>query len=154
MNRRILFTFLLMMMLAAASAAQMNFDLESPYIRYTKMDEEDAMPVLIDVIDEAIDPDEAQSVIGGADGPTAIFVAESAGQQEQTWPKTFTITLAGDTTLGSTDDLRKRSDCFENVAAEKGYGWFFSGLEPLFVWAQQFHLDFYSYSTIRLWFMW
>lgn len=27
---------------------------------------------------------------------------------------------------------RKRDDCFENVAAEKGYGWFFSGLQTLF----------------------
>lgn len=49
-----------------------------------------------------------------------------------TWPQTFTVTVAGDTTLGSTDALRKRDDCFERVAEEKGYGWFFSGLAPLF----------------------
>ena len=49
-----------------------------------------------------------------------------------TWPQTFTVTVAGDTTLGSTDALRKRDDCFERVAEEKGYGWFFSGLNALF----------------------
>lgn len=48
------------------------------------------------------------------------------------WPRTFTVTLAGDTTLGSTDDLRKRSDCFEMVLADKGMDWFFSGLTDLF----------------------
>ena len=48
------------------------------------------------------------------------------------WPQTFTVTVAGDTTLGSTDALRRRDDCFERVAEEKGYGWFFSGLAPLF----------------------
>ena len=58
--------------------------------------------------------------------------AQSAAQSADTWPKTFTVTLGGDTTLGSTDDLRKREDCFENVAADKGYGWFFSGLQTLF----------------------
>ena len=51
--------------------------------------------------------------------------AQSAAQSADTWPKTFTVTLGGDTTLGSTDDLRKREDCFENVAADKGYGWVF-----------------------------
>lgn len=65
-----------------------------------------------------------------------MAAAQDVQQQEQqnadTWPKTFTVTLGGDTTLGSTDDLRKRDDCFENVAAEKGYGWFFSGLQTLF----------------------
>ena len=127
MKKRILFTFLLMMACAAACAAQMNFDLQSPYLTYTKTAEEDAMPVLVDVLDEAINPDDVQS-----EEADAQPLKEQTAQQELTWPRTFTITLAGDTTLGSTDDLRKRSDCFENVAAEKGYGWFFSGLEPLF----------------------
>ena len=127
MKKRILFTFLLMMACAATCAAQMNFDLQSPYLTYTKTAEEDAMPVLVDVLDEAINPDDVQS-----EEADAQPLKEQTAQQELTWPRTFTITLAGDTTLGSTDDLRKRSDCFENVAEEKGYGWFFSGLEPLF----------------------
>ncbi|MBQ9009024.1 MAG: CapA family protein [Clostridia bacterium] len=52
--------------------------------------------------------------------------------EENTWPKTFTVTVAGDTTLGSTDTLRQREDSFENVAIANGYAWFFSGLTPLF----------------------
>ena len=48
------------------------------------------------------------------------------------WPRTVTITVAGDTTLGSTDDLRKREDCFEKVAEREGLSYFFSGLAPLF----------------------
>ena len=50
------------------------------------------------------------------------------------WPRTFTVTVAGDTTLGSTDALRKRDDCFEAVAQARGYDHFFSGLTNLFAW--------------------
>lgn len=145
MKRKMLMAFLLMMTLLAGSAcAQMNYDLTNPNLRYEKLDEDEAMPVLIDVLDEAIDP-ESVGIIGGADGPTSIIVmddgelksfaleeAQSVEEEPESWPKTFTITLAGDTTLGSTDDLRKRDDCFERVAEEKGYAWFFSGLETLF----------------------
>lgn len=53
-------------------------------------------------------------------------------QASPSFPRTFTITVGGDTTLGSTDSLRKRDDCFENVVAEKGYDWPFSGLVDLF----------------------
>ena len=140
MKRKTLMAFLLMMTLLAGSAcAQMNFELQNPNLVYEKLDSSEAMPVLIDVLDEAVDPDAASvGIIGGADGPTSILVMEEgelaayAQMQEESWPKTFTITLAGDTTLGSTDDLRKRDDCFERVAEEKGYGWFFSGLTDLF----------------------
>ena len=140
MKRKTLMAFLLMMTLLAGSAcAQMNFELQNPNLVYEKLDSREAMPVLIDVLDEAVDPDAASvGIIGGADGPTSILVMEEgeraayAQMQEESWPKTFTITLAGDTTLGSTDDLRKRDDCFERVAEEKGYGWFFSGLTDLF----------------------
>ena len=73
------------------------------------------------------------------DNPNLVYThfgAPADALQEETapdvWPKEFTITVAGDTTLGSTPDLRKRSDCFENVAEEKGYAWFFSGLTELF----------------------
>ena len=64
-------------------------------------------------------------------------LSEAAGwvepmPEENAWPRTFTVTVAGDTTLGSTDTLRKRPDCFENVAASNGYAWFFSGLTSLF----------------------
>lgn len=124
--KRILPAFLLMITLAATCAAQMNYDLISPYLIYTKLDESE-VPVLIDVLNGETAPD--AQIIGGADGPTALWLAEDTAD---TWPKMFTITLAGDTTLGSTDDLRKREDCFENVAEEKGYAWLFSGLTDLF----------------------
>ncbi len=128
MTKRNLIAFLLMTTLLAAPArAQMNYDLINPNLTYTKSDE--GMPVLIDVLGGEALPSETIGIIGGADGPTSILLAEP---EEQTWPRQFTITLAGDTTLGSTDDLRKRDDCFERVAEEKGYGWFFSGLSDLF----------------------
>lgn len=135
LKQGILTAFLLMMtLLAGAACAQMDYTLSNPNLTYEKTDEK--MPVLVDVLAEGIDPDEAMAVIGGADGPTSLFLAGSFEEaqpiEEETWPKTFTITMAGDTTLGSTDDLRKRDDCFERVAEEKGYGWFFSGLSDLF----------------------
>ncbi|MGN0772298.1 MAG: CapA family protein [Candidatus Ventricola sp.] len=142
MKKGILIAFLLMTTLLAGTAcAQMNYDLTNPYLTYAPLDESEAMPVLVDVLDQATDPDEASvAIIGGADGPTAIFLTEEPADAQpieeepaaDTWPRTFTITMAGDTTLGSTDDLRKRDDCFEAVAQEKGYGWFFSGLSDLF----------------------
>ena len=100
--KRTVLSFLLMITLAATGAAQMNYELTSPYLTYSKTEDGD-IPVLIETTPEPL-----------------------------TWPRQFTITVGGDTTLGSTDDLRKRDDCFENVAAEKGYGWFFSGLESVF----------------------
>lgn len=109
---------LLLMMTAALCAAQMDYETLSPHLTYTLLGEPD-MPQLMA-------PGE---VIGGEDGQTEVVVEEP---QADVWPKTFTITVAGDTTLGSTDDLRKRDDCFERVAEEKGYGWFLSGLTELF----------------------
>ena len=101
---------------APASAEEMNYELTNPHLTYTPLSEEEGMPVLVDVLDLA-----------------SMSTAEEAqAYVEPTWPRTFTITVAGDTTLGSTDELRKRSDCFERVAEEKGYGWFFSGLSDLF----------------------
>lgn len=100
-----LFTVLLTLLLALLSVgalAQMNYTLENPNLTYFPL---------------------------STRAPAAT--AEPAPTSD-TWPKTFTITVAGDTTLGSTPDLRKRDDCFENVAEEKGYGWFFSGLSDLF----------------------
>ena len=143
LKKRTWIAFLLMMtLLALPCAAEMNYELTNPNLTYEKLGADEGMPVLIDVIDEAIAPEEAASagIIGGADGPTSIIIKEDGElnayvleqPQEDVWPKTFTITLAGDTTLGSTDDLRKRDDCFERVAEEKGYGWFFSGLADLF----------------------
>ena len=126
MKTRTLFSLMLLMLLTALPcAAQMNYDLPSPYLVYTPED------------------DASVAIIGGADGPTSIFIAgefedalpiEEAqpAPAEPSWPRTFTVTVAGDTTLGSTDELRKRDDCFERVAEEKGYGWFFSGLTELF----------------------
>ena len=138
LKKGILIAFLLMTtLLAGAACAQMTYELTNPYLTYEKLSEDEAMPVLVDVLDQATDPDDASAaVIGGADGPTAIILSGDAEDAqpigEDAWPKTFTITMAGDTTLGSTDDLRKRDDCFEAVAQEKGYGWFFSGLTDLF----------------------
>ena len=126
MKTRTLFSLMLLMLLTALPcAAQMNYDLPSPYLVYTPED------------------DASGTIIGGADEPTSIFIAgefedalpiEEAqpAPAEPSWPRTFTVTVAGDTTLGSTDELRKRDDCFERVAEEKGYGWFFSGLTELF----------------------
>ena len=126
MKTRTLFSLMLLMLLTALPcAAQMNYDLPSPYLVYTPED------------------DASVAIIGGADGPTSIFIAgefedalpiEEAqpAPAEPSWPRTFTVTVAGDTTLGSTDELRKRDDCCERVAEEKGYGWFFSGLTELF----------------------
>ena len=139
MKRKTAIAFLLMMTLAGTAPAQMKDIPINPNMRYEKLEESEMIPMLIDVLDEATDPAEA-AVIGGADGPTSILVMEEdelnsyvlEQPQEETWPKTFTVTLAGDTTLGSTDDLRKRDDCFERVAEEKGYDWFFSGLTDLF----------------------
>ncbi len=113
MKRFVTAIFILAMTaLAACSAAQTNYELQSPYITYTPAEGgEGGMPVLL------------------------VPTAEDSAQAEvpaDVWPKTFTITVAGDTTLGSTPDLRKRSDCFENVYADKGAGWFFSGLTGLF----------------------
>ena len=113
-----LLSALLLMMTAAVCIAQADYETLSPHLTYTHLGDAD-MPLLMA-------PGE---VTGGADGSTGIILEEP---QADVWPKTFTITVAGDTTLGSTDDLRKRDDCFERVAEEKGYGWFLSGLTELF----------------------
>ena len=118
MKKRTAILLLLMMTaLAAAGVCDMNYDLASPHLTYTKT-AGSAMPILLDPADMAAAQEEPQE---------DIQVSET-----QTWPKTFTITVTGDTTLGSTDDLRKRDDCFENVYAEKGAGWFFSGTRDWF----------------------
>ena len=117
MKKRTAILLLLMMTaLAAAGVCDMNYDLASPHLTYTKT-AGSAMPILLDPADMAAAQEEPEDVQAG---------------ETQTWPKTFTITVTGDTTLGSTDDLRKRDDCFENVYAEKGAGWFFSGTRDLF----------------------
>ena len=107
MKTKVFLLFLLMMTLAAYGAAQMNFDIDSPYLTYTKLDSEDAPPVLIDVLGGEELP-EGVEIIGGADGSTSIIVAEEDGptsilltddyagaEEEASWPRTFTITLAG-----------------------------------------------------------
>ncbi len=103
MKRVALFT-VCFLMIAACALAQMNYDLDNPNLTYIKLSDRTPAP-------EA--------------------TAEPTPEAD-VWPRTFTITVAGDTTLGSTPDLRKREDSFENVAAQKGYGWFFSGLIDLF----------------------
>ena len=123
MKKAVWGAFVLMTAFAATGLCEMDYTLTNPHIRYEK-------------IEGAQQAEEAAQTDGAGISLSEMAAAEDVQQQEQqnadTWPKTFTVTLGGDTTLGSTDDLRKRDDCFENVAAEKGYGWFFSGLQTLF----------------------
>ena len=121
MKKAVWGAFLLMTTLAAAGLCETDYTLSNPHIRYEK-------------IEGARQEETAQADGAGISlsDMAAAEDAQSAAQSADTWPKTFTVTLGGDTTLGSTDDLRKREDCFENVAADKGYGWFFSGLQTLF----------------------
>ena len=121
MKKAVWGAFLLMTTLAAAGLCETDYTLSNPHIRYEKI--------------EGARQEEAAQADGAGISLSDMAAAEdaqSAAQSADTWPKTFTVTLGGDTTLGSTDDLRKREDCFENVAADKGYGWFFSGLQTLF----------------------
>ncbi len=72
-----------------------------------------------------------------AEAATALSATEpprstAAPEEKAAWPRTLRVTFGGDTTLGSTDELRKRDDCFENVVAALGYDWCFSGLLPVF----------------------
>ena len=89
---------------------------------------EGALPEVADA-DAAFEPleDDYASVAGGE-----YTLDDALADAVPSFPRTFTITVGGDTTLGSTDSLRKREDCFENVVAEKGYDWPFSGLAELF----------------------
>lgn len=103
-----------MMTFACCALAEMNYEIDNPNLSYTRLSQETGM---LDVGEMAA-------------AEEALAAEPTSGPD--VWPKTFTITVAGDTTLGSTPDLRKRDDCFEAVAQEKGYGWFFSGLTELF----------------------
>jgi poly-gamma-glutamate synthesis protein (capsule biosynthesis protein) len=49
------------------------------------------------------------------------------------WPKTIVITVGGDCTLGGTDAQNASKSGFKAVVNEKGYGWPFSALLPVFV---------------------
>ena len=75
--KRLISLILMMTALAVPAAAQMNYELPSAHITYTHLGES-AMPALIDVL---------------GDG-TAQQAEEP---QADTWPKTFTVTVAGDT---------------------------------------------------------
>lgn len=112
---------------AALCAAEMDYALTSPYVAYERLDGGQGMPALVDVLGDDVTPVQAQDGAQEDD----FSPAEQAAEQPS-WPRTFIVTVAGDTTLGSTDELRKRDDCFERVAEERGYGWFFSGLSSLF----------------------
>ena len=111
---RIGLCLMLCLMLAGISVAEMDYTLSNPHLQVQT----------------------GEPATGSQDVPvqpgTADIPVQTAMQDVQSWPRTFTVTVAGDTTLGSTDDLRKRADSFENVAASNGYAWFFSGLAPLF----------------------
>ena len=66
LKMRMWIAFLLMMTLAPLAGAQMNYELTSPYLTYTKLEESEAMPMLIDVLGGETLPEDAQ-VIGGED---------------------------------------------------------------------------------------
>ena len=132
---------------SVACAADMNYNLTSPHLRYERIGEGEGMPTLVDetrdgeanaltaqesVIDAQETSDDGETIWNFSDATETIADAPQQESAQITWPQTFTVTVAGDTTLGSTDDLRKRDDCFERVAEEKGYAWFFSGLYDLF----------------------
>lgn len=123
MKRGIMLLLLLALLLPVGCRA-VDFDTVNYNLRFTLLSAQETQGP------------ETIGIIGGADGTTEILIAQpeigTAQPQADVWPKTFTVTLGGDTTLGSTDDLRKREDCFENVAREKGYDWFFGGLSELF----------------------
>jgi len=114
---------LMMTGLCAVCAADMDYALVSPYVTYTQL-EDSSMPVLKDVPAAPAPEEGRQEAAQQNELPQP--------EKEAAWPRTFTITVAGDTTLGSTDDLRKRADCFENVYAQNGPAWFFSGVRSLF----------------------
>ncbi len=113
-----------------AACGEMNYTLSSPYLHYTKLDADEGMPKLVDSPQE--DEGGAQSDVFTGLSDEITQTASEPASESLAWPRTFTITVAGDTTLGSTDSLRERDDCFERVAEERGYGWFFSGLLELF----------------------
>ena len=46
--------------------------------------------------------------------------------------KTVLLTFTGDVTLGGKDDERGYDDCFDAVAADKGYDYFFANYRGLF----------------------
>lgn len=116
MKKGLLLACLLALLCAGARAEEMDYTLQNPHLSYRSAQEGDEMPELVDTLDAA-----------------SMSAAEEAQPYEElSWPRTFTVTVAGDTTLGSTDDLRARDDCFERVAERQGYGWFFSGLADLF----------------------
>ena len=82
MKRKTLTAFLLMTSLLAGTAcAQMNYDLINPNLRYEKLDADEAMPMLIDVLDEATDPDEASAAIISYPRCARILVSVPVPQQ-------------------------------------------------------------------------
>ena len=103
MKKTGLCAFLLMTTFAAAGLCEMDYTLANPHIRYEKLEDVQR---------------ESGEGISISDMAAAQEVQQQAAQDADTWPKTFTITLGGDTTLGSTDDLRKREDCFESRGGE------------------------------------
>lgn len=96
-----------------------------------------ATPVLISAPeapaqpDPTAEPEEDYDTVGEGALPP-VENPDAVSEQAPAFPRTFVITVGGDTTLGSTDSLRQRDDCFENVVAQNGYDWPFSGLLDLF----------------------
>lgn len=88
-----------------------------------------------DLLDEPIAEEETSEaeVFEEVDEPQEAGEADAAQEASATdWPRQFVLTVGGDTTLGSTDNLRKRDDCFENVVFANGYDWPFSELHRIF----------------------
>ena len=88
--KKLALAFLLMMTFAATGVCDMNYELQNPHITYEKTDS--GMPELIDTLTEN-EPEDPTFIVDEVDSDTA----------QASFPKTFTITVGGDTTLGSTD---------------------------------------------------
>ena len=110
---------MLCLLYACSAVAEMDYTLYNPHLQ-------------VQVDQPATDSFDVLSVESSVQPGMDVSSGYELPAETLTWPRTFTVTVAGDTTLGSTDDLRKRPDCFENVAESNGYAWFFSGLAPLF----------------------
>ena len=59
---------------------------------------------------------------------TAVLLCSGIASAE----KTILVTFTGDITLGGKDDERNSADCFDNVAKEKGYDYFFANFREMF----------------------
>lgn len=77
-------------------------------------------------------PAHAEHVSFRDDQPPPSFEADYLVTEEEPSSAVFTITLAGDCTLGSTESSGKKSGSLPDTVEKKGLAYPFSGLMPLF----------------------